>query len=204
MVSPCFGHPDSTERVLAGHLVDLAYSLFGEGSYNGLMSAPLFLLLLFMALGTVGAAYVLAKRVGAIVPFVFIVTYVLTVGAILFVNIGVFHIVDPKFRETWLEAWLEIYWPLWAVFFAPSAMLALLACRYARSLMPRDAAKLLGSYLVFILVAIEIAWVLDAQLLLLAGEFVGLSAIFLTTAYWKRTASGVQLNSSVLPGKSAQ
>ena len=45
------------------------------------MSATLFLLPTFVALGAVGTAYALAKRVGAIVPFVFILAYVLTVGA---------------------------------------------------------------------------------------------------------------------------
>jgi hypothetical protein len=115
------------------------------------MSATLLLVLLFMALGTAGAACVLAKRVGAIVPFAFVATYVLSVGAILLVNIGVFHIVDPKFRGTWIGAWLQIYWPLWAVFYAPSAMLALLASWYARPLTPRDAIKLLGSYLFLML-----------------------------------------------------
>jgi hypothetical protein len=167
------------------------------------MSATLLLFPLFMVLGTYGAAWVLARRVGAIVPIIFVATYVLTVAAILLVNIGVFHIVDPKFRQTWKEAWLEIYWPLWAVFFAPSAMLALLACWYARPLTPRGAIKLLGSYLVLMVVAIEIAWLLDAQLLLLAGEFAGLSLIFVATAHWKRKASGVQHDSRVLRGKSA-
>ena len=167
------------------------------------MPATLLLFPLFMALGTAGAAYVLAKRVGAIVPLAFIATYVLTVGAILFVNIGVFHIVDSKFREMWIEAWLEIYWPLWVVFNAPSAMLALLACWYARPLMPTDAAELLGYYLALMIVAIEIALVLDAQPLFLVGEFAGLSAIFLAIAHWKRTANGVRHDSSVLRGKPA-
>ena len=40
---------------------------------------------------------------------------------------------------------------------APTAMLAMLACWYARPLAPRDAIKLLGSYLVLMLVAIQIA-----------------------------------------------
>jgi hypothetical protein len=167
------------------------------------MPTTLLLLPLFMALGTAGAACVLAKRVGAFVPFAFIATYVLTVGAILFVNIGVFHIVDPKFRKMWIEAWLEIYWPLWAVFYSPSAMLALLACWYARPLRPRDATALLGSYLALMIVAIEIAWVLDAHPLFLVGDFVGLSVIFLAMAHWKRTANGVRHNSSLLPGKRA-
>ena len=164
----------------------------------------LFLLFpLFLALGTAGAACVLAKRVGAMVPCAFIATYVLTVGAILFVNIGVFHMVDSKFREMWVEAWLQLYWPLWTASFAPSAMLALLACWYARPVTPRDAAALLGSYLALMIVAIQIAWLLDAQALLLVGEFAGLGAIFLAMAHGKRTANGVRHGASVLRGKPA-
>jgi hypothetical protein len=149
------------------------------------MPMTLVLFLLFAVLGTVGAACVLAKRVGVIVPFAFVATYVLAVGAILFINIGVFHIVDPKFREMWIEPWLRMYWPLWTVFYAPSAMLALLACWYSRPLLPRHATVLLGFYLFLILVAIEIAFVLDAQPLFNVGEFALLSVIFLAIAHWK-------------------
>ena len=53
------------------------------------MPATLLPFSLFLALGTAGAACVLAKRVEAIVPFAFIATYILTVGAILFVNTDV-------------------------------------------------------------------------------------------------------------------
>jgi hypothetical protein len=58
--------------------------------------------LLILAIGAVGAACVLAKRVGPIVPFAFIAPYVLAVGATTFINIGVFDMVDPKFRGAWV------------------------------------------------------------------------------------------------------
>jgi hypothetical protein len=57
--------------------------------------------LLILAIGAVGAACVLAKRVGPIVPFAFIAPYVLAVGATTFINIGAFDMVDPKFRGAW-------------------------------------------------------------------------------------------------------
>ena len=135
-------------------------------------------------------------------PFAFIATYVLSVGAIVFANIGVFHMVDSKFREMWVEAWLELYWPLWTAFYAPSAMLALLACGYSRPLTPRDAASLLGYYLALMIIAIEIAFIIDAPPLFLVGEFAGLSAIFLAMAHWKRTANA-RHDSSVLRGEPA-
>ena len=62
---------------------------------------------------------------------------------------------------------------------------------------PKDAAALLGSYLALMIVAIQIAWLLDAQALLLVGEFAGLGAIFLAMARWKRTANGVRHDASV-------
>jgi hypothetical protein len=107
------------------------------------------------------------------------------VGAITFINIGVFHLVDPKFREMWVKPWLELFWPLWTIFFAPSAISALLACWFSRPSTWRNATALLGVYLFLMLVAIEIAWALDVQFLFLVGEFALLSMIFLTIAHWK-------------------
>src|SRR5437660_12118763 len=106
------------------------------------MPATLLLALLFLAVGTISAACFLAKRMSAIVSFVFIAAYILTVGAVLLINIGVFHILDPKFRQMWVEPWLEIYWPLWTAFFAPSAIFALLACWYSHPSTRRAATAL--------------------------------------------------------------
>jgi hypothetical protein len=56
---------------------------------------------------------------------------------------------------------LEIYWPLRSVFFAPSAISALLATWLSSLTKAKGVAPLLGVFLPLILAAIEIAWVLD-------------------------------------------
>jgi hypothetical protein len=112
---------------------------------------------------------------------------VMAVGTITFINISVFHLADPKFGEMSVEPWLELYWPLWTFFFAPSAISALLACWFSHPLTWRDATALLGVYLFLMLVAIEIGWALDPQqFLFLVGEFALLTMIFLVMAYWTR------------------
>src|SRR5262245_31772482 len=123
---------------------------------------PLTPVLLVLAVGFIAAGSVLARRVGFVVPFAFIAAYALGVGALTLLNIGVFDMADPKFREKWVESWLEIYWPLWTIFFAPSAICALLATWFSRATGRRDAARMLGVCFVLILVAIEIAWALDS------------------------------------------
>jgi len=83
---------------------------------------PTFLLIFFvpkLAVGLIAAAIILARRVGLVVPFAFVATYAL--GAGTFLNVAVFDMADPKFHELWMKSRLEIYWPLWSVFFAPSA-----------------------------------------------------------------------------------
>jgi hypothetical protein len=150
------------------------------------MPTTLFLVPLVLAICALCVAGLLAKRLGPFVPFAFIAAYILAVGAILFVNIGVFHMVDPKFHHHWVNAWLEFYWPLWTTFFAPSAIFALVACWFSRPLNPRDAAALLGVYLLLVLFMLEVAWALDLRLASVVGEFV-LGAIFMGAAYWKRT-----------------
>ena len=54
------------------------------------------------------------------------------IGAVTLLNIAVFDMVDSKFRELWMKSCLEIYWPLWSVFFAPGAISALLATWLSR------------------------------------------------------------------------
>jgi hypothetical protein len=129
----------------------------------------------------------LAVRVGFVVPFAFIVTYPLGVGALTLLNIGVFDMGDPKFRQEWLKSWLEIYWPLWTIFFAPSAVCALLATWFSGATERRDAVLILGVFFVLILIAIEIEWVLDPYIgrygfWPLLGAFAILSAIFFAIA----------------------
>jgi hypothetical protein len=149
------------------------------------MPATLVFVPLILAIGAVGAAFVLAKRAGVVVPFAFIAVYVMAVGAVTFINISVFHLADSKFGAMWVEPWL-FYWPLWTVFFAPSAISALLACWFSRPSRRRDATVLLAAFLFLILVAIEIGWALDGGLFFLVGAFVLLTVLFLAMAYWKR------------------
>jgi hypothetical protein len=142
---------------------------------------------LVFAVGLVAGAYVLARHVGFVVPFAFIATYVLGVGALTLFSIGALDMVDPKFREKWVMAWLEIYWPLWTVFFAPSAICALFATWFSRATERRDAATMLGSFLALILMAIEIEWALDRYIgqygfWTFVVAFAILSAIFLAIA----------------------
>src|SRR5215467_14303355 len=149
---------------------------------------PTFLLIFFdpplvLAVFLIAAAIFLARRVGLVVPFAFVATYALGVGAVTFLNVAVFDMVDPKFRELWMKSWLEIYWPLWSVFFAPSAISALLATWLSRLTKGNAAAVLLGAFLLVILAAIEIAWVLDPYFgregpWFLLGAFTFLSTVF--------------------------
>ena len=153
---------------------------------------PTFLLIFFvpplvLAVGLIAAAVILATRVGLVVPFAFVATYALGVGAVTFLNVAVFDMVDPKFRELWVKSWLEIYWPLWSVFFTPSAISALLATWLSRLTKGKAAAVLLGAFLLLILAAIEIAWVLDPYIgrkapWFLLGAFAFLSTVFVAIA----------------------
>ena len=153
---------------------------------------PTFLLIFFvpplvLAVGLIAAAIILARRVGLVVPFAFVATYALGVGAVTFLNVTVFDMVDPKFHELRMKSWLEIYWPLWSVFFAPSAICALLATWLSRLTKGKEAAVLLGTFLLLILAAMEIAWVLDPYIgrkgpWFLLGAFACLGTVFLAIA----------------------
>ena len=152
---------------------------------------PTFLLAFFvpplvLAIGLIPAAILLARRVGLVVPFAFVATYALGVGAVTFLNVAVFDMADPKFRELWIKSWLEIYWPLWSAFFAPSAIFALLATWLSRLTKGKEAAVLLGAFLLLILAAID-AWVLDPYIgrkgpWFLLGAFAFLSTVFVAIA----------------------
>jgi hypothetical protein len=72
------------------------------------------------------------------------VAYSLGVGALTLLNVGVFDIMDPKFREMWFKFWLEICWPLWTIFFAPSAICALFGAWFSGVTHRRDTAMMLG------------------------------------------------------------
>ena len=132
--------------------------------------------------------WILAKTKSLLtVPFAFVATYALGVGAVTFLNVTVFDMADPKFRELWMKFRLEIYWPLWSDFFAPSAISALLATWLSRLTKGKAAAVLLGAFLLLILAAIEIAWVLDPYIgrkgpWFLLGAFAFLSTVFVAIA----------------------
>jgi hypothetical protein len=82
---------------------------------------------------------------------------------------------------------LEIYWPLRSVFFAPSAISALLATWLSSLTKAKGVALLLGVFLLLILAAIEIAWVLNPYIgrkgpWFLLGAFAFLSTVFVAIA----------------------
>jgi hypothetical protein len=153
-----------------------------------------FLSILALVIGVVDPACLLTTRVGPIVPFAFIAAYVLALGAISFVIIGVFGMVDVMFRAAWVSAWLELDWPLWTILFAPSAISALLACWFSRPSVRRDAAMLLGVYLLLILAAMGAVGVLAHVGIrgpwFLVGGLALLSSIFFAMALVKRAAQG--------------
>jgi hypothetical protein len=143
--------------------------------------------LLIMAVGAVGPAYLLAKRVRIVLPLGFIAACVLAVGAITFAKVVVFGMVDVKWRQMPVRAWLDVYWTLWTILCVPSVAFALLACWFSRPSTWRDAAVLLGVYLFLILVAVGAALVLRLQV----GFWflvVGPSMIFFAMALVKRVA----------------
>jgi hypothetical protein len=157
---------------------------------------------LIPAIGVVVAAAILARHVGVWAPFAFVMAYVFGVGALTLVNIGVFHLVDPKFREHWVSAWLKMYWPLWTTFFAPSAISALLACWFSRPSTQIDAIRLLGLCLFLILLTVQIELIIDASLYFVFGAFALLSTIFLVVSSRKRAAAGAHHDPSVLRNSS--
>jgi hypothetical protein len=57
----------------------------------------------------------------------FVAAYVLLMGALTYFNVVALGLIDGKFYNAPLQAWLEIYWPLWSIFYAPAAVAGLLA-----------------------------------------------------------------------------
>jgi len=130
---------------------------------------------------------------GLAVPIAFLAAYAATVGAVSFVNIAAFDLIDSKFREAWVSAWLQIYWPLWTVFFSPAAVTALLACWYSR-VSGSGAAKLLGAFLLIIIIAMEVTVLMDRHIARyfpwwLLGELATLTAVFFWAAHTCRRAT---------------
>jgi hypothetical protein len=147
------------------------------------------LALLILAIGVVGPAYLLARRIGLVVPLAFIASYVLAVGALTFISVVVFGMIDVKFRQALLSAWLKISWPLATVLYVPSVVFALLACWFSRPSTWRDAAVLLGMYLFLILVAVGAALAFHLH----AGFWFQVAlpgTVFFAMALVKRVAQG--------------
>ena len=165
-------------------------------------TTTVFVILLMLAIGAVGAG-LLAKRAGPVVPFAFIAAYFLAMGASTFISIRVFDMVDPKFRAVWVMYWLDLAWPAATIVSAPSAVCALLACRFSRPLTRRDATALLGVYLFLIIfVPIGLQWALGPYIEPGLWVLALLSTIFFAMAYVKRVAKGEQHDLSALRNKS--
>jgi hypothetical protein len=111
----------------------------------------------------------------------FLAAYVLAVGALIYVNVVVFGLGDSKFSHALVQAWLEVYWPLWTIVYSPAAATALLAAWYSR-LPLRNVWVLLGLFLALIAVAMEVAFVYDVHLLVIVGELTLLTVIFFLIA----------------------
>jgi hypothetical protein len=126
----------------------------------------------------------------------FVGAYILLVGALTCFNVVLLGHLDGKFANAPWQAWLEIYWPLWSIFYAPAAVTALLAAWYS-GLSLRHTAALLGAFLVLILLVVETTWLTFAvrphaerfgQEMLL-GELVFLTgAFFVAASVCRRTA----------------
>jgi hypothetical protein len=117
-----------------------------------------------------------------LVACAFLVAYVVVTGALTYVNVVVFRLADAKFLSDPFRAWVEIYWPLWAVVYLPAAATALLAAWYSR-LPLRSALAPLGAFIVLISVAMEASFVYHADWPTLLIELVVLSATFFLVAW---------------------
>jgi hypothetical protein len=90
----------------------------------------------------------------------FLFAYILAIGALTYVNVVVFKVADVKFLTNPFRAWLEIYWPIWTVFYAPAAVAALLAAWFS-GLQGRALSLLLGSFLTLICIVMGPAHFFD-------------------------------------------
>ena len=107
----------------------------------------------------------------------FSLAYILGTGAMMYANTAWFGLGDVKFGT---GGW-ELYWPLWAGFYAPVAITAVIAAW--RSGLPEDPqAALLWGYLVVIFTCIEVSFLLDIAWPALLAEWALLAAAFFATA----------------------
>jgi hypothetical protein len=94
--------------------------------------------------------------------FGFLVAYIIAAGALTYVNVVIFRLADGKFLSDPLRGWLEIYWPLWTIFYAPAAVAALLAAWFS-GLQGRAASWLLVFFLAVIGLTVEATYILDPR-----------------------------------------
>lgn len=109
----------------------------------------------------------------------FIAAYILGTGALMYVNTTWFALGDVKFgRDGW-----QLYGPLWAVFYSPVAVSALVVIAKARRPI-EDAPALPWVFLLAILAAMEVSFVPDANLVVLVTEWVALTVVFCVARDW--------------------
>ena len=108
----------------------------------------------------------------------FLAAYYLGVGAMMYLNTAWFRMGDVKFGA---DGW-ELYWPLWALFYCPPALIGLIV-GWRSQLPARFKTVLLWSFLVTIFAILEVSFVLDIQWQILIIEWVVLAAGF----FWIET-----------------
>lgn len=117
---------------------------------------------------------------GLVVTVVFLVSYILLVGALCYVN---FVVLDRGLVYDHLGGRLDVDWPVLSVLFAPPAAAALLAAWWSKQ-SPRDTVALLARFVALLIIVIESAaiWqlylgrylflaLLGAQVLLIGAFF---------------------------------
>src|SRR5436305_543003 len=106
-----------------------------------------------------------------------VVAYALCTAAIMYVNVVIFRVGDPKF----IGGAFAIYWPLWTLAYSPLAIVALAAVWWS-GLVGLARFGLAGAMLLIILVALEMSLLLDIHWSILLLEWVLLSLAFFGVA----------------------
>ena len=106
-----------------------------------------------------------------LIPF-FCVAYLAGVFGLIWFDLHVLDLGDPKFRTS-----VDIYFPLWSAFYAP-AVIAALAFLWRSRQQGWRLWRLAGLYLAFIFLALEISFIFDLGWIVLLLEFVILGLLF--------------------------
>jgi hypothetical protein len=112
----------------------------------------------------------------------FVLCYVLLSGLLMMLNTVALGLGDPKFGS---EGW-RLYWPLWAAFYSPALLVALLSCVYM------GLERFVAFYIValaVILTTMELSFIFDIsavaaliELVVLSLAIVGIAAVLRTRA----------------------